>query len=126
MTVTLPPALDTAVGQIRDELPDDALAPNGPRPKGNNFTDESLQRFYDVEGSVMRAVAHACERLAREWAKVPTAYRLGPEGKSIKTSEYFRLEAAHLRSIYGRAAGTNRRLNSGSATVVIMPGGKNL
>ncbi len=126
MTVTLPPDLDTAVGQIRDELPDDTLAPKGPRPEGANFEDGTLQRFYDDEGSVMRAVARACERLAREWAKVPTAYKLGPESTSVKTAEYYRIEAARLRKLYGRPNATTRRARSGYSTVVIAPGGRNL
>ena len=59
-------------GQVRFELGDTVDATVSPgagvRPDGSNFTDAEVDYFLTREGQhVMRAVAAACETLARQW-----------------------------------------------------------
>ncbi len=117
--------LTEPVGQIRLEIGDDVEDPEGVRPHGRNFSDAQLTHFYSQEGRhVGRAAAKACEVLARDWAKEPTAVRLGPQGEEINTSAFFRLEADRLRRVYGRNQVTINR-PMGSAGVRIYPAGAN-
>ena len=57
-------SLTTDLGKLRLELADDnAAAGLGVLPDGGNYTDAQLQVFLDREGSVMGALAAACENL---------------------------------------------------------------
>ncbi len=60
--------LTTDIGKVRLEL-GDTVSGDGVKPKSQNLTDEEIQVLLDREGSVMGAVAAACELLARTWAR---------------------------------------------------------
>lgn len=113
------------VGQIRLEIGDAEEDPHGIRPQGRNFSDVQLLYFYTAEGShVGRAAARACEVLVREWAKEPTAVRLGPQSEEMIASQFFRLEADRLRRVHGRNAVVVGR-PMGTAGVRLYPAGAN-
>ena len=58
------------VSKVRLEI-DDTVYTAGVKPDGTNFTDEEIMIWLSRESDdVMRAVASACEVLARAWARV--------------------------------------------------------
>lgn len=63
--------LATNIGKTRLEIGDnDSTAGQGVKPDGSNFSDEEIQYFLTLEGSVRLAAAKACEVLGRHWSKV--------------------------------------------------------
>ncbi|MCA9921554.1 MAG: hypothetical protein KC421_04235 [Anaerolineales bacterium] len=116
--------LTTPIGQCRFEM-GDAIENDGVMPGGRNFTDAQIQYLLTKEGNhIGRTKAAMCEILAREWNKEPNSYRMGPEGKTIKTSEYWRLEAKILRMEHGRNVPI-RRVPQGTIGARIYPAGAN-
>lgn len=104
---TRPPTFttDTAtdIGELRLELGDDTEG-DGVKPDGANFTDEQLQVFLDREGSVMRALAAACENLARRWSRVANI-TVGPRSEQLgQIAEQWRKRGEELRAQHGGAA----------------------
>lgn len=96
--------LSTDVGQVRLELGDEVNGA-GVRPDGRNLSDAEIQVLLDREGSIMRAVAAACELLARSWARVANI-AIGSRREDLgSVSEQWRRQAAELRAQYGAASG---------------------
>lgn len=95
--------LSTDVGKLRLEIGDTEQSPDGILPNGRNIQDEEITYIYQREGSFNRAVAALFEIAASKWAKVPTEYRLGPEGESISAYDYYKAQAKEYRSNNGRA-----------------------
>ncbi len=92
--------LATDIGQMRLELGDD-VSGSGVRPDGTNLSDEQLQVLLTREGSLMPAVAAACELLARNWAGVATI-SVGPRSEQLGTiSKQWADRAVTLRAQYG-------------------------
>ena len=73
--------LSTNVGKIRLEL-GDTIQNSGIRPNNGNLSDEELQYWVSREGHVMRAVAAACEALARMWSS-STTISVGPHSETL-------------------------------------------
>lgn len=101
-----PPAfttdVDTEIGEVRMELGDDTQG-DGVRPDGANLTDAQVQKLLDREGSVMLAVAAACELLARQWTRVATI-SVGPRSEQLgAVAAQWQARADKLRAQYGGA-----------------------
>ena len=96
--------ITTDRGQVRFEI-GDVTYENGPRPadgSASNFADDEVDYWLTAEDShVMRAVAAACETLARQWAQQPDT-RLGPHGESAsQIAKAYKDRADELRARYG-------------------------
>lgn len=92
--------LDTDIGAVRMELGDDTQGA-GVLPNDANLSDAQIQKLMGREGSVMRAVAAACELLARRWANVADM-TLGPHTERLsQVAEQWEKRAAALRAQYG-------------------------
>lgn len=103
---------DTEIGEVRMELGDDVQG-DGVRPDGSNLTDAQIQVLLDREGSVMRAVAAACELLARQWTRVANI-SIGPRSEQLGVvSEQWAKRGEKLRAQYG---------GGGSGAFAIAPG----
>ena len=97
--------LSTNVGKIRLEL-GDTTQNKGVRPDNNNLSDEELQYWYDRELNVMRAVAAACEALARMWS-TSASISIGPHSESLSdVAEMWDKRAKLLRQQYGDTPGS--------------------
>jgi hypothetical protein len=98
--------LATDIGQLRLELGDtSSVSGEGVKPDGGYLTDEELQVLLDREGEAMRAVAAACELLARHWARVATL-TVGPRSEQLgNIAKNWSDRAAELRARHGGAAG---------------------
>lgn len=99
-----PPAfttdLTTDIGVVRFELGDDVEL-QGVLPDSRNLTDGQVQALLDREGSVMRAVAAACETLARQWARVANI-SVGGRSESLgAVAEQWSKRGTELRRQYG-------------------------
>lgn len=104
-----PPAfttdLATDIGLMRMELGDDVQG-TGVKPDGRNLSDGECQVLLTREGSVMPAVAAACELLARLWARVANI-SVGSRREDLAAiSDQWAKQAAKLREQYGAAAGS--------------------
>jgi hypothetical protein len=90
------------ISKIRLEL-GDTVEGSGIKPNGENFTDDELSFLYDQEDdSVGRAVAHACEILAKSWATHVTTERVGAITENYgEVSERWANRAKELREQYG-------------------------
>lgn len=64
-------APSTDLDRVRFHLRD-TTAGGGPRPEGDNFSDEEIAALITTEGIWQRAVAGALESLAVEWTTNPT------------------------------------------------------
>lgn len=103
-----PPAfttdMSTDIGRVRFELGDDVEG-DGVRPDSKNLTDVQIQALLDREGSAMRAVAAACEALARMWARVANI-SVGGRSESLgSVADQWEKRAARLRAQYGGGGG---------------------
>jgi len=89
------------VSKVRLEI-DDTVYAAGVKPDGTNFTDEEIMIWLDREGDdVMRAVASACEVLARGWARVADI-AVGPRRESLgQVAQRYAEQAKSLRTQYG-------------------------
>ncbi len=88
------------VSKVRLELGDEVCG-NGIKPDGGNFDDSELSYWLTREGSVMRAVAAACEALARSWSKVATL-SVGPRREELsQVARSWADRAKELRRQYG-------------------------
>ena len=97
--------LSTNVGKIRLEL-GDTIQNSGIRPNNGNLSDEELQYWYDRELNVMRAVAAACEALARMWSTA-ASISIGPHSESLSdVAEAWDKRAKLLRQQYGDTPGS--------------------
>lgn len=74
-------ALADDIGKVRFEL-GDTTSGEGVRADGSNLSNEEIQHLLDREGTVMLAVAAACEMLARDWARA-ASYSTGPRSEQI-------------------------------------------
>lgn len=92
--------LTTSIGAMRLELGDTSDG-RGVRPDGANLQDEELQVWLTREGSVMRAVAAACEALSRQWSNIADTSS-GPLSESAgAVAGKWAERGAALRSTYG-------------------------
>jgi hypothetical protein len=90
----------TDIGVMRLEL-GDTTPGAGVKPDGGNFSNEELQVWLTREGSVMCAVAAACEALARQWS-ASSDISVGPRSESAsQVAEAWEKRAALLRTNYG-------------------------
>jgi hypothetical protein len=90
------------IGKVRFKLGDKTEGA-GPLPDGANLADNELTYLLTMEGSVMRAVAAACEMLATTWsAYAQTTY--GPRTEALTQSDKFATRAKELRAQYGGGA----------------------
>lgn len=97
--------LSTNVGKIRLEL-GDTEANKGVKPNNGNLSDEELQYWYDRELNVMRAVAAACEALARMWSS-STTITIGPHSETLSLIQGNWADRAKLlRQQYGDTPGS--------------------
>lgn len=97
--------LTTDIGQMRLEL-GDTLKGSGVRPDGCNFSNEELKFWLDREGHVMRAVAAACESLARQWSS-STTVTVGPYSETLSLIQgNWADRAKNLRTLYGNTPDT--------------------
>lgn len=113
-------SLTTDIGKVRLELNDtDEARGKGVKPTGENFTDVEIQYFLDEEGTVGRSVAHACEVLARAWARMPESQRGNRRDDWSTVAEQYRKQAETLRRQYG---GGGTALGAMSAGVVRVDG----
>ncbi len=97
--------LSTDVGLVRLELGDTAQP--GIKPDGGNLSDEEIALWLGREGSVMRAVAAACEALSRSWAAV-ASISIGPRKEDLgNVSKTWADRAASLRSQHGNTPSDN-------------------
>lgn len=102
MAFTYDPTTD--IGKVRFELGDDTLN-QGVKPDGTNLSNEEIQVLLDREGSVMRAVAGACEMLSRRWVTVSNI-TVGPRQETYaQVAQGFSSRAAELRRQYGGIGG---------------------
>ena len=107
--------LNSEIGLIRLEL-GDITAGAGVRPDGSNINDDELQVWLKREGSIMRAVAAACESLARMWANM-VDLSVGPRSESYSQAAKSWLELAkQLRKQYGDTPGLDQT-DSGAFSV---------
>lgn len=91
---------DTDIGVIRLELGDTTIG-TGVKPDSGNLSNEELQVWLDREGDVMRAVAAACEALARMWSGVADV-SIGPRSESLgRVADQWRNRAQELRKTHG-------------------------
>ena len=92
--------LNTEVGKVRLEI-GDVTTGRGILPDGSNISDEEVQVYLEREGSVMRAVAGACEMLATRYAALADV-DVGPRSESLsQISKAYRERAKELRQHYG-------------------------
>lgn len=97
--------LSDDVGKVRLELGDTTNG-TGVRPNGANLSDEELQYWIDREGHVMRAVAAACETLARMWSTA-VSISVGPHSESLSDiAKAWDDRAKLLRQQYGDTPGS--------------------
>lgn len=93
-------SLSTDIGKVRLEI-GDTVEDKGPRPNGANLTDDELQYWITREGHVMRAVAAACEALARMWSS-STTISIGPHSETLSLiAGMWDDRAKKLRAVYG-------------------------
>lgn len=93
----------TDIGKIRLEL-GDVTANSGVKPTRANFTDEELQIFLDREGTAMRAVAGACEALARWWSIIANT-TVGSRSEQLgEVAKRWAEQAKELRAQHGGSA----------------------
>lgn len=93
-----------SISKVRLEI-GDTVEDDGVTPSGANLSDEELAVLLAREGGVLRAVAAACELLARQWARVANI-TVGPRREELgKVSEEWRKSAAEIREQYGFTAG---------------------
>lgn len=98
MTFTYDTATD--IGQVRLELGDE-VSGNGVKPTGANLTDEELQVWLTREGSVMRAVAAACEALSRAWSRMAST-TVGSRSEQLQSvAAQYAERAKTLRAQHG-------------------------
>lgn len=97
---------DTAnIAKVRLEIGDTSNASGaGVKPDGTNLSDEEIAIWLEREGDeVMRAVASACEALARQWSRVADI-AVGPRREALgQVSKRWADEAKRLREQYGGA-----------------------
>jgi len=104
--------LATDIGEIRLDL-GDTVSGTGVKPDGTNLSDEEIQLLLTREDDIVgRAVAAACEVLARMYARF-SDYSFGPKRESMAQSEQYAKRAAELRVQYGGGGGANRKAVAG-------------
>ncbi|MFZ6029956.1 MAG: hypothetical protein ACOYYS_19760 [Chloroflexota bacterium] len=92
--------ISTDIGQLRLEIGDTDQG-SGCKPDNANFSDEELQVWLDREGSVIGAVAAACEALARIWARLADL-AIGPRHESLsQVADRYAKQAQEIRQQYG-------------------------
>lgn len=97
--------LSIDVGVVRLEL-GDTTENKGVKPNGGNLSDEELTYWVGREGHVMRAVAAACEALARMWSTA-ASISIGPHSESLSdVAEAWDKRAKLLRQQYGDTPGS--------------------
>jgi hypothetical protein len=93
-------SLTTDLGKVRFEL-DDTVLNKGVRPDGSNLSDEEITMLLTREGSVMGAVAAACDMLSRSWSKVAST-SLGPASEQLgKVAQEWADRATGIRENVG-------------------------
>lgn len=106
--------LSTDVGIVRLEL-GDTTEGKGVRPDDGNLSDEELTYWVGREGHVMRAVAAACEALARMWSSY-TTISIGPHSETLSLIQgNWADRAKSLRSLYGNTP------DSAASTSFVVP-----
>ncbi len=110
--------ISTNVGQVRFELGDDT-EDSGVKPDGSNLSDEEINILLTREDStVMRAVAAACEALARMYARF-VDLSVGPRREALnQASAAYAERAKELRDEYGGGGGVSRKATSGGIVKV--------
>lgn len=96
----------------------DTTYESGPKPAGENFTDEELAGLVTIEGSWQRAVAACFETLAANWAQHPNFSADGVSVSQSDTAKHYREQAAAWR----RTAGSGALVVSGIAAVTRIDG----
>lgn len=106
-------ATTAVISQIRLRIGDNVQGA-GVYPTGTNFTDEELLFFYSSElSNVDRAVAAACETMARVWSRMSDIQTGDVSKRSSNVAKEWRAEAARLRSIYGTTGGAGQAYSTG-------------
>ncbi len=107
--------LATDVGKVRFELGDTAWNA-GVKPDGSNLLDAELAMLITREGHVMRAVAAACETLARMWSSA-VDMATGPHRESLsQAAEAWRKRGQDMRVVWGY--GADAVANAGTAAIL--------
>ena len=90
---------DHIVSQMRLELGDHKVDPDGMLPEGNNFSDEELTHFYSQEGDdFWAAIARSFDAAAARWSAYPWEVWFGPERHRMKPAEYYAERASNIRT----------------------------
>lgn len=94
--------LNDDVSRLRLELGDTSPEPKrGVKSNGAYFEDEELTYFMAQEGSLMRALAAACETLARDWSRA-ASFSVGPHSEQVDSiAAKWDARAMVLRGQYG-------------------------
>lgn len=96
-------SLSTDIGLVRMELGDDVFG-SGVLPNGSNLSDDQVQALLTREGSMMRAVAGACELLATRYAGLADL-AVGPRRESLsQIGAAYSQRAESLRVRFGEPA----------------------
>jgi hypothetical protein len=92
------------ISKVRLEIGDTVLG-SGVKPDGSNLLDDEIAIWLDREDDdVMRAVAAACEALARYWAGAADI-AVGPRRESLsQIAKGYAERAKELRQIHGGTA----------------------
>lgn len=95
-----------AISKVRMEL-GDTTENVGVKPDSSNLSDEEIAVWLEAEeDNVMRAVARACEALARLWTNVSNI-TVGPRKEELgKVSSDWSKRAEVLRDEYGGSSST--------------------
>lgn len=97
--------LSTDTGKVRLEL-GDVTDGAGIRPDGSNLQDEEIAVWLTREGSVMRAVAAACEALSRQWAAIADTQSGPLSERAGDVAGKWANRAKELRATHGYGADT--------------------
>lgn len=96
----------------------DTTYESGPKPAGENFTDEELAGLVTLEGNWQRAIAACFEALASNWAQHPNFSADGVSVSQSDTAKHYREKAAEWR----RTAGSGALMVGGVASVTRIDG----
>ena len=84
--------------QMRLEIGDQFVDPDGFLPRGKNFSDEELDHFYSQESeNFWAAIARAFEASAASWSAYPSEIRLGPQSQKMTAAQWFTDKAKAIR-----------------------------
>ncbi len=86
---------------MRLEIGDQFIDPDGLLPRGKNFSNEELDHFYAQESDdFWAAIARAFEAAAASWSAYPSEVRLGPQSQKMTAAQWFTDKAKAIRTAH--------------------------